>query len=229
MASSSFQTRVLFGVQIATLRSMVGGWGVKNPKLNLNFLLIFFEINLFPKRMQAPIEQKRLPNCLFRIQFVKVHMQIHHQAGENFDDDDWKRKIIARLSSRDLEWAQFTRINCTWQFEHFIAVYTIQLHGFQNTLKVCTQFECMQVLRQHMCKSKVYKYNTLPRYLGTLCSQKNNFLQSYLLSGAEQLTQLSKLQSGVEQIQIMTWSLFCFVLLMKGISLKGQGLGQVLK
>ena len=67
MAISSFQTRVLFGVQIATLMSMVGGWGVKNPKLNLNFLLIFFEINLFPKRMQAPIEQKRLPNCLFRI------------------------------------------------------------------------------------------------------------------------------------------------------------------
>ena len=33
--------------------------------------------------------------------------------------------MIAGVSSRDLEWAQFAKINSGWQFEHFIAVCTI--------------------------------------------------------------------------------------------------------
>ena len=41
--------------------------------------------------------------------------------GGDCDDDEWQKKIIARVSSRDLEWAQFARINCGRQFQHFIA------------------------------------------------------------------------------------------------------------
>ena len=101
-------------------------------------------------------------------------------------------------------------------------VYTDQLY-----LAIWTLYCCLQNLAAWLLEHfKSYivvnlKHNTLPRYLGTLfhkgtISCSHTFL--YLGQSSQQNYLNSTLYSGVEQTQIMTWPLFCFVLLMKGIS-----------